>query len=138
MIRGKKAEEDIYLTPVRDEQRLVNQEPEPEQPQAEDNPMESVPEADVYSPALEGEPIEEAVPEIPPLVVGSRRSSRDRRPTARMLEPVQQEGLAFAAESNNVQEEDAEEGYYDAMHEDEYRIQDEMTDPIAFLAKTEC
>jgi hypothetical protein len=23
------------------------------------------------------------------------------------------------------------------MHEDEYRIQDEMTDPIAFLAKTD-
>jgi hypothetical protein len=53
-----------------------------------------------------------------------------------MLELVQQEGLAFAAESNNVQEEDAEERYYDVMHEDEYRrSQDEMTDPIAFLAK---
>jgi hypothetical protein len=42
-----------------------------------------------------------------------------------MLESVQQEGLVFAAESNDVQEEDAEERYYDAMHEDEYRIQDE-------------
>jgi hypothetical protein len=39
MIRGKKAKEDIYLTPVRDEQRLFNQEPEPEQPQAEENPI---------------------------------------------------------------------------------------------------
>jgi hypothetical protein len=38
MIRGKKAEEDISLTPLRDEQRLVIQEPEPEKPQAEDNP----------------------------------------------------------------------------------------------------
>jgi hypothetical protein len=72
MIRGKKAEEDTYLTPVRDEQRLVNQEPDPEQTQAEDNPMESVPEADVSLPALEGEPLEEAVQEQPPLVVGSR------------------------------------------------------------------
>jgi hypothetical protein len=71
------------------------------------------------------------------MVVGSRRSSRDRRPTARMLESVKQEGLAFAAESNDVQEGYAEEEYYDALHEDEYRVQDEMTDPIAFLAKTE-
>jgi hypothetical protein len=108
MIRGKKAEEDISLTPVRDEQRLVNQEPEPDKPQTEESPIESVPEADVSHPALEGEALEEAVPELPPLVVGSRRSSRDHRPTARMMESVQQEGLAFVAESNNVQEEDAE------------------------------
>jgi hypothetical protein len=84
--------------------------------------MESVPEAYVSPPALEGEPLEEAVPELPPLLVGSRRSSRDRRPTARILESVQQEGLDFAAESNNVQKEVAEERYYDAMHEDEYRM----------------
>jgi hypothetical protein len=86
---------------------------------------------------LEGGALEEAVPELLPLVVGSRQSSRDRRPTARMLESVQQEGLVFSAESNDVPEEDAEERYYDAMHEDEYRIQDEMTDPVSFLAKTD-
>jgi hypothetical protein len=51
-----------------------------------------------------------------------------------MLESIQQEGLAFAEESNDVQEEDAEERYYDEMHEEEYRIHDDMTDPIAFLA----
>jgi hypothetical protein len=54
-----------------------------------------------------------------------------------MLESVQKEGLAFAAERNDIQEEEAEERYYDAMHEDEYRIQDDVTDPIAFLAKTD-
>jgi hypothetical protein len=54
-----------------------------------------------------------------------------------MLESVQQEGLAFAAEINDIQEEEAEERYYDAMHEDEYRIQDDMTDHIAFLAKAD-
>jgi hypothetical protein len=54
-----------------------------------------------------------------------------------MLESVQQEGLAFAAERNGIQEEDAEERYYDAIHEDKYRIQDDMADPIAFLAKTD-
>jgi hypothetical protein len=52
-----------------------------------------------------------------------------------MLESVHQKGLAFAAESNDVQEGDAEETYYHAMHDDEYMIQDEMTDPIAFLKK---
>jgi hypothetical protein len=52
-----------------------------------------------------------------------------------MPESVHQEALAFAAESNDVQEGDAEEEYYDALHEEEYRVQDEMTDPIAFLAK---
>jgi hypothetical protein len=81
--------------------------------------------------------LEESVPVLPPMIVGTRRSSRDRRPTARMLESVQQEGLAFAAESVHIQGEEAEERYYDAMHEDEYRIQDEMTDPIAFLAKAD-
>jgi hypothetical protein len=30
---------------------------------------------------------------------------------------------------------DAEEDYYDALHEDEYRVQDQMIDPVAFLAK---
>jgi hypothetical protein len=37
MIRGKKVEEDVSLTPVRDEQRVVNPEPNPEQPQAEED-----------------------------------------------------------------------------------------------------
>jgi hypothetical protein len=86
---------------------------------------------------LEVEALEGAAPALPPMGVGIRRSSRDRRPTARMLESVQQEGLAFAAERNDIQEEEAEERYYDAMHEDEYRIQDDMKDPIAFLAKTD-
>jgi hypothetical protein len=36
MIRGKKVEEYISLTPVRDDQRLVHQEPDQEQPQAEE------------------------------------------------------------------------------------------------------
>jgi hypothetical protein len=36
MTRGKKVGEDVSLTPVRDEQRLVNLEPEPEQPHTEE------------------------------------------------------------------------------------------------------
>jgi hypothetical protein len=54
-----------------------------------------------------------------------------------MMESLQQEGLAFVVESSDVQEGDAEEEYYDTLHEDEYRVHDEMTDPIAFLAKTD-
>jgi hypothetical protein len=54
-----------------------------------------------------------------------------------MLEFVQQEGLAFTAERNDIQEEEAEERYYDAMHEDEYRIQDETANLIAFLVKAD-
>jgi hypothetical protein len=137
MIRGKKVEEDISLTPVRDEQRLVHQEPEHEQPQAEETATESVPESSASPPALELDALEEAVPSLPSMVVGARRSSRDRQPTVRMLESVKQEGLAFATERNDIPEEDEEERYYDVMHEDEYQIQDEMTDPIAFLAKTD-
>jgi hypothetical protein len=43
MIRGQKVEEDTSLTPVRDEQRLVHQEPEQEQTQAEETATEAVP-----------------------------------------------------------------------------------------------
>jgi hypothetical protein len=53
---------------------------------------------------LEWEALEEAFPKLSPLVVGLRRSSIDLRPTVIMLELVHQEGLAFAAESNDVQE----------------------------------
>jgi hypothetical protein len=36
MTRGKKVEEDVSLTPVKDEQSLTNLEPEQEQPQQEE------------------------------------------------------------------------------------------------------
>jgi hypothetical protein len=94
MTRVKKVEEDVSLTPVRDGLRLVNLEPEPEQPQTEEETRESLQETDVAPQALEGEAIEEAVPKLPPLVVGSKRSSRDHQSTAIMLESVHQEGWA--------------------------------------------
>jgi hypothetical protein len=40
MTRGKNVEEDAYLAPVRDDQRLVNLESEPEQPQTEEDTSE--------------------------------------------------------------------------------------------------
>jgi hypothetical protein len=134
MMKGKQVTDDVSLMPVRDEIRIVHQEYEQEPNQVEETAT-AVPESGTSHQALEVDALEESVPDLPPMVVGTRRSSRDRRPTARMLESVQQEGLAFAAERSDIRGEEAEERYYDAMHEDEYRIQDEMTDPIAFLAK---
>jgi hypothetical protein len=136
MIKGKQVTEDVSLTPVRDEQRIVYQEAEQEPTQVEETAA-AEPGSGTSNQALEVDALEESVPVLPPMVVGTRRSSRYRRPTARMLESVQQEGLAFAAESIDIQGEEAEERYYDAMHEDEYRIQDKITDPIAFLAKAD-
>ena len=31
---------------------------------------------------------------------------------------------------------EAHSSYYDALHQDDYRVQDEMSDPTAFLAKS--
>jgi hypothetical protein len=136
MIKGKHVTEDVSLTPVRDEQIIVHQESEQEPTQAEETAA-AEPGSGTSHQALEVDALEESVPVLPPMVVGTRRSSRDRIPTARMLDSVQQEGMAFATERIDMQGEEAEERYYDAMHEDEYRIQDEMTDPIAFLAKAD-
>ena len=59
-----------------------------------------------------------------------RRSSRARTATTKYKESVQM-GLmsGFPAVSNEHDEE-----YYDALHQDDYRTQDKMNDPIAFLA----
>ena len=59
-------------------------------------------------------------------IANTRRSRRIRRPTARLQDSVDM-GLmqGFNAEI---------ERYYDALHEDEYAIQEDMKDPIAFLA----
>jgi hypothetical protein len=32
---------------------------------------------------------------------------------------------------------DVDEAYYDALHEDDYRIQDDMKDPVAFMSSTD-
>jgi hypothetical protein len=43
--------------------------------------------------------------------------------------------MDFAA--NADEEEDVDEAYYDALHKDDYRIQDEMKDPVAFMYETD-
>jgi hypothetical protein len=67
----------------------------------------------------------------PPL----RRSTRMRRPTERYLEYLEQQNMAFAA--NADEDEEVEEAYYDALHEEDYRIQDEIKDPAAFISATD-
>ena len=58
-----------------------------------------------------------------------RRSTRSRQPTQRLKESVEM-GLmeGFPASAT-----DDDEAYYDALHEDDYTIQDQMCDPIAFM-----
>ena len=64
-----------------------------------------------------------------PNVTTLRRSSRQRKPTKRWPESSQQEDLALSAVTMS--------DYYCSLHEDDYRIQDELTNPIAFLAKAD-
>ena len=57
-----------------------------------------------------------------------RRSNRTRVPTKEFLQSVSQQHLTF--ESQTI----AFNSYYEAMYEEDYELQDQMTDPIAFLA----
>jgi adenylosuccinate synthase len=43
--------------------------------------------------------------------------------------------MAFAA--NADEDEEVDEAYYDALHKDDYRIQGEMKDPVAFMSATD-
>jgi hypothetical protein len=43
--------------------------------------------------------------------------------------------MTFASELSEA--EDVDEAYYDILHEDDYRIQDDMRDPVAFMSSTD-
>jgi hypothetical protein len=43
--------------------------------------------------------------------------------------------MAFTSELSEA--EDVDEAYYDVLHEDDYRIQDNMRDPVAFMSSTD-
>jgi hypothetical protein len=43
--------------------------------------------------------------------------------------------MAFASELSGA--EDVDESYYDVLHEDDYCIQDDMKDPVAFMSSTD-
>jgi hypothetical protein len=63
-----------------------------------------------------------------------RRLARTRRPTAQNQQYLEQRNMDFSSELSEV--EDIDESYYDALHEDDYRIQDDMRDSVAFLSAT--
>jgi len=54
---------------------------------------------------------------------GVRRSRRTPKQTSRMKESLEQEHTAFNA-------------YYEAMHQDDFKVQHDMDDPVAFLSKS--
>ena len=62
---------------------------------------------------------------MPP--TSTSRYGRQRRPTRRMLESQELRASGHVAYST----------YYDALHEDDYLLQDEMADPIAFIARSD-
>jgi hypothetical protein len=64
-----------------------------------------------------------------------RRSSRTRRPTAQYQQYLEQRNMDFSSELSET--EDVNESYYDALHEDDYRIQDDVRDPVVFMSATD-
>jgi hypothetical protein len=64
-----------------------------------------------------------------------RRSTRTRRPTAKYQQYMEQQNMAFASKRSEVA--DVDESYYDVLYEDDYRIQDDMKDPVAFMSSTD-
>ena len=61
-------------------------------------------------------------------------SGRVRRRTQRFQESVEQ---VLAITSFKATETEADDEYYDVLHEDDYRLQDDMKDPIAFKASSD-
>jgi len=59
-----------------------------------------------------------------------RRSQRTRTVTVQMKESLQQQGRELSFSSAVI-------GEVDALHQDDYRIQDSMTDPISFASLIE-
>jgi hypothetical protein len=64
-----------------------------------------------------------------------RISTRTRIPTARYQQYMKQRNMAFTAELSKVA--DVDESYYNVLHEDDYRIQDDMKDPVSFMSSTD-
>jgi hypothetical protein len=64
-----------------------------------------------------------------------RRSAQTRRPTAQYQKYLEQRNMAFVAQLSESEEVD--ESYYDALHEDDYRIQDDMRNIVAFTSATD-
>ena len=68
--------------------------------------------------------IKESIHTITQDITVLRTSNLVRRPTWRVRDNMERGLKSYSA-------------YYDALHEEDYKIQDNMMDPIAFLAKTD-
>jgi hypothetical protein len=93
--------------------QLIPNESDTIKPPTNDTGSSSLPDATNESPHLQ--------PLSNPLDVS--RYGQIRKPTQRMQESCEQRGIAFSA-------------YYDAMHEDDYLLQDEMMNPVTFMASS--
>ena len=67
-----------------------------------------------------------------PVTSISNRSGRKRKRTQALQDAIDQ-GLGITSFKSEI-EEDEHEKYYEVMHEDDYKLQDDMLDPIAFKA----
>jgi hypothetical protein len=135
--KRKPPDPDVFLNPIPDGNRLVNVY-DPVERHAETRHVELRElEAEHITQASEG------VTLTPDTEVGVIRPGWVRNPTRLMLESISQEQITFYASLSAEQmkcysdEDSADESYYDAMHEDYYRIQDEIADHITFLANAD-
>jgi len=127
---GKKQKQtkvvDIFRQSRQREVQTQRPEPEPNIP-----PSEALPDNAPHDEVLTGNEPELEQQHAPMGTTSVSSRGRLRRPTQRMMESQEQrhEGIvAYEAHS---------EAYYDAMHEDEYRLQYEMDSPIAFMTKSD-
>ena len=69
-----------------------------------------------------------------PVTSTSRRSQRERRRTHAMQQAIDQGQLPITSFKSTVEDDDE---YYKVMHEDDYIMQEQMKDPIAFKASSD-
>jgi hypothetical protein len=72
--------------------------------------------------------------EQPPMIT---RSGRRVKWTPKMLNFKSSMASFISTTKQDDYKETPDEAYYDALHQEDYRIQDDMINPIAFLAKTD-
>ena len=99
------------------------------------------PELDFVFPPEESHNIEPAVEppnEPPPLL---RRSTRRKEPTRALLENISHQGYDFQEFRKSTYTPQtvafSSTSYYEALHKEDYKLQDLLLDPIAFSAATE-
>ena len=63
----------------------------------------------------------------------NRKFSRRWKASARDLESREQESLNLNKTFSAVKVEQEEQQYYETMHQDDYKIQDNMQDPMSYL-----